>query len=230
MVPPPAETTVHTALHKWRVNPVNEIFDLSSQEARDTIDNIKKIILQLSKNIGLPMPMERRIDYDYWRIAKQAAKAGRQWIIRYNEEQIKVKSSKIKEEKINKKKEKNNNKKNVAKNKEVDTVVQNIDNVNSSLFLKYFINLYAVKKCNITFHSTNDFVKNFLKFVEDKEHKKNYSITNRKFNSKTKEYLYKKDSHLKCENGFINMVRHNTGYIYTILYCNLGNYIYKISF
>lgn len=83
-----AETTIHIALNKWRLNSRNEIFDLSSQEARDTFIEVKNFIVHLTEISLLPIPVKRKINYTYWSIAKQAAREGRKWGTRYLEKQI----------------------------------------------------------------------------------------------------------------------------------------------
>lgn len=107
-----AETTIHIALNRWRINPKNEIFDLSSQEARDTFIEVKNFIVHLTKISGLPVPMKRKINYTYWTIARQAARKGRKWATKYLEKQILE----------NKKQEKNERKKEIEKKKKENDI------------------------------------------------------------------------------------------------------------
>lgn len=182
----------------------------------------------MSTDTGLPMPMERKINYNYWRIARQAAKAGRQWIRRYNKEQVRKEADKIKQEKNNRKQEKTNKKQEKTNKKQKEEViVQNTDRSNESLLLKYFSNIYTLKNKNLVFNTTDDFVKSFLKFVKDKEHLNNFSITNRTFINETKKYVCIKHKNLINNDGFINIVKNKFGYTYTLFIDSLGNSLLK---
>lgn len=113
-----AETTIHIALNKWRINPTHEIFDLSSVEACETFVKVKKIIIDLIEISGLQKPQERTIDYPFWSVAKKAAKVGKKWNkkfveieennkLRESKEKLKIEKQ-LETERI--KKEKKNNK------------------------------------------------------------------------------------------------------------------------
>ncbi len=74
------ETIMHSALNKWRINPRHEIFNLSSQEAYSVYIEVKEYIKRLIELCGKQMPIERPINYDYWKLAKEAAKKGKRKI------------------------------------------------------------------------------------------------------------------------------------------------------
>lgn len=107
------ETCLHSALNKWRINPQNEIFDLSSSEARQVYNKIKGYIIEIVNLSGLPKPMERTINYPYWLIARKAAKVGKKWNKKFNEveekKKLEIQKSEKKEEAIKIKLEKEKN-------------------------------------------------------------------------------------------------------------------------
>lgn len=141
-----AETTIHIALNKWRINPQNEIFDLSSQEARDEFVNIKEIIIQITEKSGFSTPMVRNIDYNYWRIAKQAAKVGRNWHKIYIEKQLfeEKKRKKKDADQIKQEKERKIKKKQDKKKIKTDKIEKNNKKINDSDIQQFIDNCCSI--------------------------------------------------------------------------------------
>ena len=81
-----AENFIHYLLTKHRVDPVHETFNLDKRFGAWN-DFIKAVecMRKIEAESSLPKPMLRKVDYDYWSIAKQAAVKGKNWISRFRQ-------------------------------------------------------------------------------------------------------------------------------------------------
>lgn len=72
-----AETIMHLALAKYRINKKHEIFNIDSKSGRQDFTKAVELVVQIDSMSGLPRPMDRPIDYARWLVSRDAATAGR---------------------------------------------------------------------------------------------------------------------------------------------------------
>lgn len=202
---------MHSALNKWRINPRNEIFDLSSEEARQVYMKIKAFIIEIVNLSGLPKPIERTINYPYWLAARKAAKVGRKWNRKFNEIEDKRKKQILKEEKKQKKIKLAQEKKNCVEYKPTNVKKQKPQNIKDDKIVR--VNSYINNNLIYT-GNNNDYVSRipmynaFNKLFIEQSNKKT-ALGKVKFFEKVKELLgidnYRADLKRKtrCKDAFL---------------------------
>lgn len=72
-----AEAVMHYSLAKKRLNRKHEIFDLSTRGAEADFRKACETVRMIDKMSGLTGPDDRMIDYEKWKIHREAAKEGK---------------------------------------------------------------------------------------------------------------------------------------------------------